>query len=227
MSTVMKESPATEMKDRSAYSPGLEGVIAGESALCLVDEGEAGLLYRGYAIHDLAEHSTFEEVAYLLLFGQLPTRQELKDFSARLIEQAVVPQDEHVPLAQALHEAGLLVGARGDPFEVVVSDLVDEQSSDLPLPVIHPERAKPTERFAHLHGRDLRNVLAVNANGQGFWLEPQTAARRAWVIRSPAAQKDANVHLVLSPLEPVEETGQAAEFAFRDAVANDRDLFGR
>jgi 2-methylcitrate synthase/citrate synthase II len=91
MSTAMTESHMSEAKDHPSYSPGLEGVIAGESALCLVDEGEAGLLYRGYAIHDLAEHSTFEEVAYLLLFGQLPTRQELKDFSARLIEQAVVP----------------------------------------------------------------------------------------------------------------------------------------
>ena len=69
MSTVVNKSPAMEMKDRSAYSPGLEGVIAGESALCLVDEGEAGLLYRGYPIRDLAEHSTFEEVAYLLLLG--------------------------------------------------------------------------------------------------------------------------------------------------------------
>jgi citrate synthase/2-methylcitrate synthase len=38
MGTVMNESPATAMKERSAYSPGLEGVIAGESALCLVDE---------------------------------------------------------------------------------------------------------------------------------------------------------------------------------------------
>jgi citrate synthase len=45
----------------------LEGVIAGESALCLVDEGAAGLRYRGYAIADLAEQSSFEEVAYLLL----------------------------------------------------------------------------------------------------------------------------------------------------------------
>lgn len=92
MSAVVNESPATEMKDRSAYSPGLEGVIAGESALCLVDEGEAGLLYRGYPIRDLAEHSTFEEVAYLLLFSHLPSQQELSDFSARLIDQAVLPQ---------------------------------------------------------------------------------------------------------------------------------------
>ena len=74
------------------YSPGLEGVIAGESALCLVDEGEAGLRYRGYAIGDLAERSTFEEVAYLLLFGHLPNQKELTDFSERLIANAVLPR---------------------------------------------------------------------------------------------------------------------------------------
>lgn len=92
MSIAMSESLMTEVKDRPAYSPGLEGVIAGESALCLVDEGEAGLLYRGYAIRDLAEHSTFEEVAYLLLFGHLPTQQELTEFSTQWIDHAVLPR---------------------------------------------------------------------------------------------------------------------------------------
>jgi 2-methylcitrate synthase/citrate synthase II len=91
MSTVVNESLATEMKDRSVYSPGLEGVIAGESALCLVDEGESGLLYRGYAIRDLAEHGTFEEVAYLMLFGHLPNQKELTEFSADLVADAVLP----------------------------------------------------------------------------------------------------------------------------------------
>jgi 2-methylcitrate synthase/citrate synthase II len=92
MGTTMSESPATEAKGRPSYSPGLEGVIAGESALCLVDEGETGLLYRGYAVTDLAEHSAFEEVAYLLLLGELPTRQEMKEFSAELARHAVLPR---------------------------------------------------------------------------------------------------------------------------------------
>jgi 2-methylcitrate synthase len=91
MGTVMNASPARETKQPS-YSPGLEGVIAGESALCLVDEGEAGLRYRGYGIADLAEQSTFEEVAYLLLFGHLPTRQDLYRFSAQMTEHAVLPR---------------------------------------------------------------------------------------------------------------------------------------
>lgn len=71
-------------KTKTDYSPGLEGVIAGETALCQVDEGESGLRYRGYAIGDLAEQGTFEEVAYLLLFGALPTRKELDDLSGQL-----------------------------------------------------------------------------------------------------------------------------------------------
>jgi 2-methylcitrate synthase/citrate synthase II len=69
----------------------LDGVIAGESALCLVDEGTAGLRYRGYAIGDLAEWSSFEEVAYLLLFGHLPSKKELDDFHAMIAVNQVLP----------------------------------------------------------------------------------------------------------------------------------------
>jgi 2-methylcitrate synthase/citrate synthase II len=73
------------------YSPGLDGILAGETALCHVDEGEGGLRYRGYAVSDLADKSCFEEVAYLLLFGTLPTHKELKDFAAQCIAQSVLP----------------------------------------------------------------------------------------------------------------------------------------
>jgi 2-methylcitrate synthase/citrate synthase II len=91
MTTATSESAARDVRHQS-YSPGLEGVIAGESALCLVDEGESGLLYRGYRIGDLAEYSTFEEVAYLLLFGELPTARQLKDFSSQTAQQAFLPR---------------------------------------------------------------------------------------------------------------------------------------
>ena len=77
--------------DDKTYSPGLEGVFAGESALCQVDEGESGLRYRGYAIEDLANHAGFEEVAYLLLFGTLPTRKELDRFNDQIVAESVLP----------------------------------------------------------------------------------------------------------------------------------------
>jgi hypothetical protein len=55
---------------KPAYSPGLAGVIAGETEICWVDPN-AGLMYRGYDIHEMASKASFEEVAYLLLNGEL------------------------------------------------------------------------------------------------------------------------------------------------------------
>ncbi|MGZ8384054.1 MAG: citrate/2-methylcitrate synthase [Nitrospira sp.] len=91
MNQAIREQPETATAHNPSYSPGLEGVIAGESALCQVDEGAAGLRYRGYAIGDLAEWSSFEEVAYLLLLGRLPTRSELDEFSTLLVRNRVLP----------------------------------------------------------------------------------------------------------------------------------------
>jgi len=63
---------------------GLEGIIATKSAICWID-GDAGVLsYRGIDIHQLAEHSNFEETTYLLWFGVLPTALQLADFSKEL-----------------------------------------------------------------------------------------------------------------------------------------------
>ncbi|HXS10086.1 MAG TPA: citrate/2-methylcitrate synthase, partial [Candidatus Krumholzibacteria bacterium] len=66
------------------YVPGLENVPAAESAISWID-GEKGILkYRGILIEDLAEHSTFEETAFLLINGKLPGESELADFSRRV-----------------------------------------------------------------------------------------------------------------------------------------------
>jgi citrate synthase len=63
---------------------GLEGIVAANSGICWID-GEAGILsYRGIDIHELAERSSFEETAYLLWFGVLPTEVELHEFTAQL-----------------------------------------------------------------------------------------------------------------------------------------------
>ncbi len=53
------------------YRPGLEGIIAGETAISTIS---GGLAYRGYSVDELARNATFDEVAYLLLHGELPTR---------------------------------------------------------------------------------------------------------------------------------------------------------
>src|SRR6266850_6611424 len=63
---------------------GLEAVIAGDTAIATVGKEGKGLTYRGYSIYDLAEHSTFEEVAYLLIYGVLPTQAELNNYNKAL-----------------------------------------------------------------------------------------------------------------------------------------------
>jgi len=63
---------------------GLAGVVAGETAICTVGKEGMGLTYRGYSINDLAEKATFEEVAYLLLYGHLPKRAELDSYHKKL-----------------------------------------------------------------------------------------------------------------------------------------------
>ena len=70
---------------------GLEGVIAGDSSICLID-GQAGkLFYRGYDVNELAEKSSFEEVAFLLLTGLLPTEKELDNFKEELQRARYIP----------------------------------------------------------------------------------------------------------------------------------------
>lgn len=75
-----------------AYSPGLEGVIAGITHISNVDPDRNSLMYRGYDICDLSEQSTFEEVAFLLLKGKLPTAQEFDAFKQELIQERALPQ---------------------------------------------------------------------------------------------------------------------------------------
>jgi 2-methylcitrate synthase len=71
---------------------GLAGVTAGKTALCTVGKEGAGLTYRGYDIYDLADNASFEEVAYLLLYGHLPTQAELTAYVAKLKSLRGLPE---------------------------------------------------------------------------------------------------------------------------------------
>ncbi|MFL6567639.1 MAG: citrate/2-methylcitrate synthase, partial [Chthoniobacterales bacterium] len=76
---------------KPAYSPGLAGVVAGETAICWVDPN-AGLMYRGYDIHKMAQEASFEEVAYLLINGELPNFQQLGEFQKALVAERELPK---------------------------------------------------------------------------------------------------------------------------------------
>ena len=69
---------------------GLEGIVATTSSICYIDGDQGVLAYRGIDIHELADHSNFEETCYLLWYGKLPTPAELKEFRQRLAEERKV-----------------------------------------------------------------------------------------------------------------------------------------
>ena len=71
---------------------GLAGVVAGQTAIATVGKAGKGLTYRGYNIEDLAEHASFEEVSYLLIYGELPAQQQLQDYQGRLRGLRFIPE---------------------------------------------------------------------------------------------------------------------------------------
>jgi len=103
------------------FVPGLEGIVAAQTSISMVDGQNGRLLYRGYVIADLAERMSFEEVAHLLIFGELPTRAQLRDFSARMAKGRRLS-----PAAEAVLDA---LPADTDPMDVLRSAISVQGSS--------------------------------------------------------------------------------------------------
>jgi citrate synthase len=81
----------SDTTDDAQIHRGLKGVYFDRSRVCFIDGRAGELLYRGYSIHDLAERSSFEETCYLLLHGELPSRDELARFDGELKAARILP----------------------------------------------------------------------------------------------------------------------------------------
>jgi citrate synthase len=79
------------MSVAKTVAKGLEGVVIDDSSICMIDGNAGRLIYRGYDIHDLTANLTFEEVAYLLWYGELPTRTQLDDLKKQLSAERAIP----------------------------------------------------------------------------------------------------------------------------------------
>src|SRR5262245_41100244 len=94
----------TEASSTTGFKPkksvALSGVTAGNTALCTVGRSGNDLHYRGYDILDIADKSTFEEIAYLLVHGKLPTRAELDSYKRLLKAQRGIPAHVRTVLEQ-------------------------------------------------------------------------------------------------------------------------------
>jgi citrate synthase len=97
----------------SSYVPGLEGIVAAQTAISMVDGANGRLVYRGYVIADLAEEMSFEEVAYLMWHGELPNRLQLEGLTNELAASRT--------LTQAATTALDALPADTDPMDVLRS----------------------------------------------------------------------------------------------------------
>ena len=99
------------MVEKKLGGAGLRGQSAGETGLCTVGKEGSGLTYRGYTIEDLAQNASFEETAYMLLYGVLPSVKELEEYKRRLIS--------HRELPDSLKAALRLVPKETHPMDVM------------------------------------------------------------------------------------------------------------
>ncbi|WP_435196666.1 citrate synthase [Natronomonas sp. EA1] len=111
------------MSESEELHKGLEGVLVAESSLSFIDGDVGQLIYRGYAIEDLAAHASFEEVVYLLWHGELPTREELDAFTTEMAAERAVSDD-------VLQTAKLLADADEEPMAALRTLVSSFSASD-------------------------------------------------------------------------------------------------
>jgi citrate synthase len=198
------------------YSPGLEGVIAGETAVSTI---EGGLRYRGYPVGDLVENAGFDEVAFLLLHGELPNRFQLASFQRRLAAARCLPH----PLLDLLR----VLPPAGSPMDVLrtaVSILAhyDPDTDDSS----HEANLRKAERLVAqvpvavaAHYRLSRGLEAVPARpGLG------DAANFLWMLRGQEATADDVRALDVSLILYAEHEFNASTFAARVVCSTLADL---
>ena len=141
------------------YQPGLEGVPATKSSISYLDGKKGILTYRGYRIVDLAEHSSYEETAYLLLDGRLPNRDQLQRFDGQLREHRTVKYN--------IHDIMKSLPVTGHPMEMLqtaVASLGMFYPNNVPVQI----RSPGDESDQYVHGQSIR-ILARMATLVAMW----------------------------------------------------------
>ena len=107
------------------YDPGFMNTCSATSRICEIQGGKGILRYRGYPIEQLAEKSTFLEVSYLLLYGELPTSEQLKYFSSRVSRHTYVHEDLKKMISSFRYDAhpmgSVIVQTQSHPAHICVT----------------------------------------------------------------------------------------------------------
>jgi citrate synthase len=208
------------MSDNVKINRGLKGIYFERSGVSDIDGAKGELSYRGYSIHDLATHSTFEEVCYLLIHGDLPTADQLAAFDTALKAARVLP----APVLDIIRATK--VGHPMDVLRTAVSALAalepDSQQVGEEAFVANGIRLisqVPIIIAAHDAIRNGREVVApdMDLSHAGNWL---------WMLKgekpTPEATRLADVDFILH----AEHGANASSFAARVTIGTETNLHG-
>jgi citrate synthase len=118
------------------YDPGFTSTASCESKITFIDGDEGILLYRGYPIDQLAEYGSFVETCYLLLYGELPTREQYKAFDSRIVKHTMVHEQMtrfYTGFRRDAHPMAVMVGVVGalSAFYHDSIDIKDPEQRDI------------------------------------------------------------------------------------------------
>jgi citrate synthase len=203
-----------------ARNIGLRNIEVADTRICSIDGENGKLIYRGYDILDLVNHSTYEESTYLLLFGELPTADQLKDFKRRLLEARGIPD----PLIKNLRNRP----KRSQPMDILQSCVAE--LADYDLNIEDTSKDAHIRRAAILIGKIPSIVSAWNRirNGQHI-VDPlekgSHAANFLYMLRGvePSAEeaKVMDICLILH----AEHSFNASTFAAREIASTRAHLY--
>ena len=208
------------MSENVKINRGLKGVYFERSGVSDIDGAKGELSYRGYSIHDLATHSTFEEVCYLLIYGELPTAGQLADFDADLKAARVLPDEIHA----------IIRGCKdGHPMDVL-------RTCVSALAALEPASQQVGEEAFLANGVRLTSqvpmIIAAHEairNGRNPVAPDMTlghAANWLWMLKGEKPSADAARLADVDFILHAEHGSNASSFAARVTVGTEANLHG-
>ena len=197
---------------------GLSGVYFDRSDVCFIDGRAGELRYRGYSIHELAQESTFEETAYLLLYGDLPTSEELGRFESELKAArqlpastiAVIEATKHAHPMEVLRTAVSALGA-ADP------DVADQSLEATLRKAIRLTSQVPMIIAAHHRLRNGEDIVAPRD-------DLTHAANFLYMVKGEEPSEDASKLMDMDFVLHAEHGSNASSFTARVVAGTDANL---
>lgn len=199
---------------------GLKGIYFERSGVSHIDGSKGELSYRGYSIHDLATQSTFEEVCYLLIYGELPTPQELATFDHALKEARDLPEAVYDVIRATKH---------GHPMDVL-------RTATSALAALEPNSQNVSEADFIANGIRLTSqvpmIIAAHENirnGRDPVMADKSlshAANWLWMLKGEKPSQDAARLADVDFILHAEHGSNASSFAARVTIGTEANLHG-